>query len=172
MSRMVSKSGVARLGGLLVLVQLTALPASAQVTFDSSAPPPAAEQALPLVPPPPPDAPAPLTQLVDKSVRDVQRGNLKAVVKDDVTALQRGPLLIHGNYCGIGNRPGSVPIDALDTACMHHDACTTDGKLPSCACDDRLRLESTAIANDPGETPDLRALAAATAASMSVLVCK
>ncbi len=36
----------------------------------------------------------------------------------------RGPgFLIYGNYCGPGNRgPAHRPIDALDAACMHHDA--------------------------------------------------
>ena len=95
-----------------------------------------------------------------------------AVVKDDVKALRRGPLLIHGNYCGIGNRPGTPPIDALDAACMRHDECTRTGALPSCACDDRLRLEAAEIAHDPTMPPDLQVTAAATASAMAVLVCK
>ncbi len=110
--------------------------------------------------------------LVDRSVRDLSRGDVGAAVQDDVTALQRGPLLIHGNYCGIGNRPGTKPVDALDAACSRHDACTQTGSLPNCACNDRLQAESIAIAQDPQQTPDLQALAAATAASMAVLICK
>jgi hypothetical protein len=93
---------------------------------------------------------------------------VKAIVKD----LRRGPLLIHGNYCGIGNRPGTAPIDALDAACMRHDACTQTGQLPTCACDERLRIEATAIARDPRTRPDVQAIAAATAGGMTILLCK
>ena len=110
-------------------------------------------------------------ELVDKSVRDLQEGRLGAAARDDIKALRRGPLLIH-NYCGIGNRPGTSPIDALDAACQRHDSCTHTGKLPSCRCDDLLRIETSEIAQDPAMSPDIRALAAATAASMLVLVCK
>ena len=117
---------------------------------------------------------APLTpqQLVGKSVEDLQTGGVGPAVQDDIKALRRGPLLIHGNYCGIGNRPGTAPVDALDEACMHHDACTRTGTLPPCACDERLRLAATVIAADPGNTPDVRTIAGATAAAMAVLICK
>ena len=191
MSRFVSKSDVARLAYLPLLFSLSAMSVRAQVPVDPVSP--VATQALPAVPPPLPDAPAPRTplpvepapqiapqatvpltppQLVEKSLHDLWRGNLPAVVKDDVAALRRGPLLIHGNYCGIGNRPGLEPTDPLDAACMHHDACTTDGKMPPCACDDRLRLASTAIAEDPGTAPEMKALALSVAASMAILVCR
>ena len=110
--------------------------------------------------------------LVGKSVRDLSAGKVGAAIDDDVTALQRGPLLIHGNYCGIGNRPGTKPIDALDAACKRHDACTVTGDVPNCACNDRLQAESAAIAQDSSQPADLQALAAATAASMAVLICK
>ncbi len=115
----------------------------------------------------------PLTapQLLDKSVRDLGKGDLGAVVKDDIKALQRGPLLIHGNYCGVGNRPGTLPTDALDAACMRHDACTETGTLPSCPCDQRLRVEALAVAEEPATPPDLKITAAATAAAIAVLVC-
>lgn len=91
---------------------------------------------------------------------------------DDVKALRRGPLLIHGNYCGIGNRPGTPPVDQLDAACMRHDACTRTGKLPDCACDNRLHDEAFAIAKDPNTPADLKLLATSVAASMVVLVCR
>ena len=135
--------------------------------------------------PPPPDAlptdPAPnldpahppLTpsQLLDKSIHDLAKGKIGAAAKDDIKALRRGPLLIHGNYCGVGNRPGTPPIDALDAACMRHDACTDTGTLPSCTCDQRLRIEAMAVAEDPTTPPDLKVTAAATAAAIAVLVC-
>ncbi|WP_375466293.1 hypothetical protein [uncultured Methylobacterium sp.] len=72
----------------------------------------------------------------------------------------RGAFLIHGNYCGPGNRgPGYPPIDALDRACAHHDACTPDrasGLLPHCACNARLRIEAGRVARDPGTPRSVR----------------
>ena len=65
----------------------------------------------------------------------------------------RGAFLIHGNFCGPGNRgPGYGPIDALDLACAHHDACSTDpnsGILTACACHRRLQVEAGIVARDP-----------------------
>ena len=55
---------------------------------------------------------------------------------------------------------------------MKHDACTKAGSLPTCACDERLKRDATAIAEDPASAPALRALATATAASMAVLICR
>ena len=100
----------------------------------------------------------------------------EAVMKDltvgNVRALRHGPLLLHGNFCGIGGRPGRAPVDALDAACRRHDACTVTGALPDCACDERLEREARAIAADPATTAELKALATATATSMAILVCK
>ncbi len=110
--------------------------------------------------------------MVDKSARDLKRGDVAAAVKDNVTALRRGPLLIHGNYCGIGNRPGTPPVDLLDEACMHHDACTHTGRLPSCACDNRLHDDAVTISRDPRTPVDIQVLATSVAASMLVLICK
>ncbi|MGU3536330.1 hypothetical protein [Methylobacterium sp. A54F] len=88
---------------------------------------------------------------------------------------RRGALLIHGNFCGPGNRgPGYPPVDALDRACMHHDACTPEpasGQLPHCACHDRLHAEAGLIAEDP-RTPDgLRGTARFIADGALVLPC-
>lgn len=126
-------------------------------------------------PPPQPALPPPAASpenLVKKSVRDLSNGSIDKAVKDDVKALRRGPLLIHGNYCGIGNRPGTLPIDALDAACERHDACTHTGTLPSCTCDNRLREEANEIAQDPKTPAEVQALAVAMVGSMTVLVCK
>ncbi len=111
-------------------------------------------------------------EMVDKSAHDLRQGDVTAAVKDDVTALRRGPLLVHGNYCGIGNRPGTPPIDLLDEACMHHDACMHSGKLPSCACDNRLHDDAVAIARDPRTPVNIQVLATSVAASMVVLICR
>ncbi|WP_238184359.1 hypothetical protein [Methylobacterium trifolii] len=65
----------------------------------------------------------------------------------------RGAFLIHGNFCGPGNRgPGHPPVDALDLACAHHDACSpgvASGRLPQCSCNDRLHEEAGLVARDP-----------------------
>ena len=73
--------------------------------------------------------------------------------------LPRGGLLLHGNYCGPGNRAPLPPIDALDAACARHDACTPRGRPASALCNERLRSEAEAIANDPRQPSDLRGTA-------------
>jgi len=71
-----------------------------------------------------------------------------------------GGFLIHGNFCGPGNRgPGYPPIDALDRACAHHDACWPDsasGLLPACACNRRLQVEAGLVARDPRTPAETR----------------
>lgn len=74
----------------------------------------------------------------------------------------RGPgVLIYGNYCGPGNRgPAFKPIDKLDEACMHHDACwpKNPARMPACSCNDRLRVEAAQVARSPhapGKTRDM-----------------
>lgn len=82
-----------------------------------------------------------------------------------------GATLIHGNYCGAGNRPGKPPIDALDLACMNHDACSPTGGVPTCECNIRLRDEALAVSRDPRQAPELRSLASLTAAAATVMIC-
>lgn len=96
-----------------------------------------------------------------------ERGGLRsnpAVATDGAT-------LIHGNYCGAGNRPGKPPIDALDLACMNHDACSPTGGVPTCECNARLRDEAAAVSRDPRQAPELRSLASLTAAAATVMIC-
>ena len=168
---------------LLAAVAVWHTPALAQVEYaNPPLAPPAAGTTVPVPPAgpivPPPAAAPPVPKvagpaaLVTKSVKDLASGRVGAAVKDDVTALQRGPLLIHGNYCGLGNRPGTKPTDALDAACMRHDACTVDGNIPKCGCDEALYRAATVIAADPQTPPDLKVTAGATATAMSLLICK
>lgn len=82
-----------------------------------------------------------------------------------------GLTLIHGNYCGVGSRPGG-PIDALDVACMHHDACTPTGRLPTCECNARLRDEAALVARDPRQPTELQSMASMVAAAATVMLCK
>ena len=76
-----------------------------------------------------------------------------AVRAQEVIQTPKGPgFLIYGNYCGPGNRgPRFKPIDALDLACAHHDACwpKEPASLPTCACNERLHVEAEAVARDP-----------------------
>ena len=152
----------------------TAPPASlpadpaAPVSPDPVAPDPVPPAAIPPVPVPPPATPTAAGPVAPVPTPSLPANPVAAGIK----VLRSGPLLIHGNYCGLGNRPGKPPIDALDEACMHHDACTQTGKFPSCACDDKLRLAATAIAEDPATPPDIKAIAVATAGGMAVLVFK
>jgi hypothetical protein len=94
-----------------------------------------------------------------------ERDDKAAAAADTPQAVKHGELVFHGNYCGIGNRAGADPIDALDVACMHHDACTPSGKVQSCACNERLVEEATAVARDPAQSPELQSLATLTAAA-------
>ncbi len=86
--------------------------------------------------------------------------------------LMHGALLFHGNYCGPGNRgPGVRPADALDAACRRHDACTPDGRLPSCACNARLHADASRIARDPRQPAGLRRLSAVVSAAATIPIC-
>jgi hypothetical protein len=83
-----------------------------------------------------------------------------------------GAGLIHGNYCGVGSRPGMPPVDALDAACMHHDACTRAAGLSPCACNERLQREADAVARNPAQPPDVQFVASLTAAAAALLICE
>ncbi|WP_018260547.1 hypothetical protein [Methylobacterium sp. WSM2598] len=78
-------------------------------------------------------------------------------------------LLVHGNYCGLGNRAPLPPVDALDAACARHDACTPTGGLPSRRCNLRLFREADLISRDPRQPDDVRATAGFIAFGASVL---
>ena len=81
--------------------------------------------------------------------------------------------VFHGNYCGIGNNgPGLPPTDALDKACMHHDACTPTGKLPSCACNARFLRETHAVSVSPDQPDDLKATATMIEAAIPIIPCR
>lgn len=88
----------------------------------------------------------------------------------------RGAILIYGNFCGPGNRgPGYGPIDALDLACAHHDACSADpasGVLTSCACNRRLEVEAGLVARDPRAPPQTRRTAQFIADFATALPCQ
>ena len=45
--------------------------------------------------------------------------------------------LVHGRYCGLGNKAGP-PVDALDAACRAHDRCWAKRGQFACSCDRQL----------------------------------
>lgn len=81
-----------------------------------------------------------------------------------------GPaLLIHGNYCGLGNNAPLHPIDPLDAACARHDACSLSNGLPLRICNLRLQKEAEVISRDPTQPVDLQALAGFISAGAALL---
>lgn len=89
--------------------------------------------------------------------------------------LPKGTLVFHGNYCGPGSRgDGLPPVDALDRACMHHDACSppVGQGLPSCACNDRLEREAALVARTPRIPNDLRTAAEFVTVGAKALACE
>ena len=84
-----------------------------------------------------------------------------------------GSLLIYGNYCGPGNRGyDKAPIDALDAACRHHDLCTPDMGLRSCACNARLSREASRVARNRHQPADLRHMAEIVAGAATIPICQ
>ena len=91
---------------------------------------------------------------------------------DDPLRFTSGALLVHGNYCGPGNNgPDKMPIDALDAACMRHDACTPDDAPPSCDCNARLASEAHAVSISRRQSPELRRMAGAVEAFVPLIPC-
>ncbi len=85
----------------------------------------------------------------------------------------RPKMLIHGHYCGPGNDgPGVAPVDALDAACMRHDACTPDVGLPSCNCNRQLKRDASVVAASPRQPEDIRMLAGLVAQGSDLLMCR
>lgn len=101
-----------------------------------------------------------------------ERATAGEAARENPAVATDGATLIHGNYCGAGNRPGTPPIDALDLACMNHDACTPAGDIATCDCNVRLRDEAAAVAQDPRQAQELRSLASLTATAAAMMICK
>ncbi len=58
--------------------------------------------------------------------------------------------LIHGNYCGFGQKSGpddaeKPPVDALDAICMRHDQCYDARGNNDCGCDLALMREVSGL---------------------------
>lgn len=94
-------------------------------------------------------------------------------VQNPVEPLLHGQLVYHGNYCGPGNKGvHPAPVDALDAACMRHDACTKDFELPACSCNQALHKEAMLVAEDPRAPTEEREAASFTAEGAQQLPCK
>ena len=96
-------------------------------------------------------------------------------VPDLGNGLPQGALVFHGNYCGPGSRgAGLPPVDALDRACMHHDACSppVGQGLPTCACNDRLAREAGLVARSPRISDGQRRAAEFVAIGAKALACQ
>lgn len=124
------------------------------------------------------DAPRDLSKLLEAGIitmalhlTPVELGALALLAACSITPSSAEPaamggqkMVIYGNYCGPGNNAPLPPIDDLDAACARHDACTPSRGLPTKACNLRLAREAEAVALDPSQPDDLRALAGAVAA--------
>ncbi len=89
------------------------------------------------------------------------------------TAWSKPNGVIHGIYCGLGDKgPGLPPTDALDRACLHHDACTHPGREQSCACNARFVREAHAVSLSRREPGDERALAVLVEAAIPAAPCR
>lgn len=96
-----------------------------------------------------------------------------AAPETPVAPLMHGALVFHGNYCGPGNKGAHpAPVDALDAACMRHDACVKDFEIPSCGCNARLAEEAAAVAADPSAPAAERQDADFTAHGAQALPCQ
>ncbi|BAU89536.1 hypothetical protein MPPM_0931 [Methylorubrum populi] len=106
----------------------------------------------------------------------VEAPTLEAPAAPDLgNGLPQGALVFHGNYCGPGSRgAGLPPTDALDRACMHHDACSppVGQGLPTCSCNDRLAREATVVARTPRISDELRTAAQFVAIGAKALACE
>ena len=91
----------------------------------------------------------------------------------DLGAVVTGAELYHGNYCGTGNRgEGLPPTDALDAACMRHDACYDAAGYRSCACDAALRREATTVSERPDVSVQVRRRALSVTEAATVMGCR
>jgi hypothetical protein len=120
---------------------------------------------------------APLTAFAQSVAAPVvEAPDIEAPAAPDLgNGLPQGALVFHGNYCGPGSRgAGLPPVDALDRACMHHDACSppVGQGLPTCSCNDRLAREATLVARTPRISDEERTAAEFVAIGAKALACE
>jgi hypothetical protein len=93
--------------------------------------------------------------------------------KGDLGRVIAGKDLFHGNYCGKGQRgEGLPPTDALDAACMRHDACYDSTGYGSCACDAELKREASGISDSPDVSLEVRRRALSVIEAVAAMACR
>lgn len=93
--------------------------------------------------------------------------------KGDLANVLTGKELFHGNYCGAGQRGADLPpTDALDAACQRHDACYDAAGHRSCACDQALRREATAVSERPDVPLEVRRRSLSVAEAADAMNCR
>ncbi|MGE8130490.1 phospholipase A2 family protein [Methylobacterium sp. NPDC080182] len=93
--------------------------------------------------------------------------------KGDLGRVIAGKELFHGNYCGTGQRgEGLPPTDALDAACMRHDACYDAAGYRSCACDATLRREASTVSDSPDAALEVRRRALSVIEATAAMACR
>ena len=101
------------------------------------------------------------------------RAEAPAPPKGDFAEVVAGRELYHGNYCGKGQRgEGLPPTDALDAACMRHDACYDAAGYSSCACDATLRREAAAVSDSPDAALEVRRRALSVTEATAAMACR
>ncbi len=101
------------------------------------------------------------------------RTEAPAPPKGELRNVLAGRELFHGNYCGKGNRgEDQPPIDALDAACMRHDACYGTAGYSSCDCDATLRREASAVSDDPSVPLETRRRALSVTQAAGAMECR
>lgn len=101
------------------------------------------------------------------------RTEAPAPPKGDLDKVIAGTDLFHGNYCGVGQRgEGLPPTDALDAACMRHDACYDSAGYKSCACDVTLKREASRVSDNPGVSLEVRRRALSVIEATTAMTCR
>ena len=106
------------------------------------------------------------------SAMATERDVKAAAAVDTPAPLKNGELVFHGNYCGVGNKAGAEPIDALDVACMRHDACYDTAGYNSCACDTTLKREASVVSDSPRASLEVRRRALSVIEAATAMDCR
>ena len=189
----------ARLRPVLLLSLLLMAPAAFGQTVQEAPSATETEEPVPGPPPPLPDLSDPNTRTgesanepgasssIPKALRSSaskaggSANDLNPSGRPEGTPLPRGDLanvltgreLFHGNYCGAGQRgEGLPPTDALDAACMHHDACYDTAGYRSCACDQTLKREASVVSEQPRVSLEVRRRALSVVEAAGVMDCR
>jgi hypothetical protein len=184
---------------LLVLCFVLTAPSAFGQPLQESPSPTEIEDSVPGPPPPLPDLSDPNSRTGEASNEPGERSSIPKTLRGSAskaggpandlnpggrpeeTPLPRGDLanvltgkeLFHGNYCGAGQRgEGLPPTDALDAACMHHDACYDTAGYRSCACDQTLKREAAAAAEQPRVSLEVRRRALSVVEAAGLMECK